>query len=120
MRITLRKARNAANRHLQGKRDVRREDAEAAMNDARGDLPATILDQIDSDGPTPAEAALLNEALEHRFQMLKDPDLRQIALWKLEGYTNAEIAAQLECTLRTVERKLERIRTYWETARDER
>ena len=25
--------------------------------------PATILDQIDSDGPTPAEAALLNEAL---------------------------------------------------------
>jgi RNA polymerase sigma factor (sigma-70 family) len=120
VRITLRKARNTANRHRQGKRDVRREDAEAAANDSRGDLPATILDQIDSDGPTPAEAALLNEALERRFQMLKDPDLRQIALWKLEGYTNAEIAAQLDCTLRTVERKLERIRGYWETARDER
>ena len=52
--------------------------------------------------------------------MLKDPDLRQIALWKLEGYTNREIAAQLDCKLRTVERKLERIRAYWETARDER
>ena len=120
MRITLRKARNAANRHLQGKRDVRREDAEAAADRSGGDLPGTILDRIDSDGPTPAEAALLNEALERRFQMLKDPDLRQIALWKLEGYTNPEIAARLDCTLRTVERKLERIRAYWETARDDR
>ena len=63
---------------------------------------------------------MLNEALERRFQMLNDPDLRQIALWKLEGHTNAEIAAQLDCTLRTVERKLERIRAYWESARDER
>jgi DNA-directed RNA polymerase specialized sigma24 family protein len=120
VRITLRKARNTANRHLQGKRDVRREDAEAAADRSGGDLPGTILDQIDSDGPTPAEAALLNEALERRFQMLKDPDLRQIALWKLEGYTNPEIATKLDCTVRTVERKLERIRTYWETARDER
>ena len=120
VRITLRKARNTANRHLQGRRDVRREDAEAAVSNSRGDLPGTILDQIDSDGPTPAEAALLNEALERRFQMLNDADLRQIALWKLEGYTNAEIAAQLDCTVRTVERKLERIRAYWESARDER
>jgi hypothetical protein len=45
--------------------------------------------------------------------MLNDPGLRQIALWKLEGDTNAEIARKLECTLRTVERKLERIRIYW-------
>ena len=117
MRITLRKARNAANRHLQGKRDVRREEAEEARSSGGGE-PGTILDQIDSDGPTPAEAALLNEALERRFQMLKDPDLRQIALWKLEGYTNAEIATQLDCTLRTVERKLERIRAYWGSGDD--
>ncbi len=45
--------------------------------------------------------------------MLNDPGLRQIAFWKLEGYTNEEIAEKLECTLRTVERKLERIRAYW-------
>jgi RNA polymerase sigma factor (sigma-70 family) len=120
VRITIRKARNTANRHRQDKRDVRREDAAAAVDHSGADLPGTILDQIDSDGPTPAEAALLNEALERRFQMLNDPGLRQIALWKLEGYTNPEIAAQLDCTLRTVERKLERIRAYWESAREER
>jgi DNA-directed RNA polymerase specialized sigma24 family protein len=118
VQITLRKARNTATRHLQGKRDVRREDAPA---DGRCDeeLKPTILDQINSDGPTPAEAALMNEALERRFQMLKDLHLRQIALRKLEGYTNQEIAAQLDCTVRTVERKLERIRAYWQTAEDE-
>ena len=51
---------------------------------------------------------------------LGDDALRSVALWKLEGYTNAEIAARLDCTVRTVERKLERIRAYWETARDQR
>jgi DNA-directed RNA polymerase specialized sigma24 family protein len=112
VQITLRKARNVANRHLHGKRDVRREGAETT-EDAHDDTPDAILDRIDSDGPTPAEAALLNEALEQRFRMLNDPGLRQIAQWKLEGYTNPEIAQRLECTLRTVERKLERIRSYW-------
>ncbi|MGP0069031.1 MAG: ECF-type sigma factor [Isosphaeraceae bacterium] len=112
VQITLRKARNVANRHLQEKRDVRREGAETT-EDAHGDTPDAILDRIDSNGPTPAEAALLNEALEQRFRMLTDPALRQIAQWKLEGYTNPEIAERLECTLRTVERKLERIRAYW-------
>ena len=118
VRITLRKARNTANRHLQGRRDVRREDPEAAADCSGADLPETILDQIDADGPTPAEAALLNEALERRFQMLNDPTLRQIAQWKLEGYTNPEIAERLACTLRTVERKLERIRAYWGSGED--
>ncbi len=113
VQITLRKARNVANRHLQQKRDVRREEAEATTADAQSDMPDAILDRIDSDGPTPAEAALLNEALEQRFRMLNDPGLRQIAQWKLEGYTNPEIAGRLGCTLRTVERKLERIRAYW-------
>ena len=108
VQITLRKARNTAHRHLRQKRDVRREDTPAS-NRSENDLPATILDQIDSDGPTPAEAALLNEALELRFQSLKDPNLRQIALWKLEGYTNQETACQLDCAVRTVERKPERI-----------
>jgi hypothetical protein len=116
--ITLRKARNTANRHLQGKRDVRREEMEPVNEHAEDDTASAILDQIDSDGPTPAEAALLNEALEARFQLLNDSGLRQIALWKLEGHTNNEIAGKLACTLRTVERKLERIRAYWGTRDD--
>ena len=40
-------------------------------------------------------------------------DLRQVALWKVEGYTNEEIAARLDCVPRTVERKVRRIRLLW-------
>jgi DNA-directed RNA polymerase specialized sigma24 family protein len=116
--ITLQKARNTANRHHQAKRDVRREETEPTREQVGEDATGAILDQIDSDGPTPAEAALLNEALETRFRLLIDPGLRQIAMWKLEGYTNNEVAGKLECTLRTVERKLERIRAYWGTRDD--
>jgi DNA-directed RNA polymerase specialized sigma24 family protein len=39
--------------------------------------------------------------------------LQDVATWKLEGYTNDEIAARLGCVTSTVERKLARIRTMW-------
>ena len=39
--------------------------------------------------------------------------LRQIALWRLEGYTNREIGDRLDYSERSIERKLERIRSRW-------
>jgi DNA-directed RNA polymerase specialized sigma24 family protein len=45
--------------------------------------------------------------------MLPTEELRAIALAKLEGYTNAEIAARQECALATVERRLMTIRAVW-------
>ncbi len=45
---------------------------------------------------------------------LGEAELRSIALWKLEGYTNEEIAQKLDCVPRTVERKLARIRNLWD------
>jgi RNA polymerase sigma factor (sigma-70 family) len=118
VQITLRKARNTANRHLQAKRDVRRDASGNAAAADGFDEPTALLNQLDADDPTPAEAALLNEALERRFQALREPELRLIAQKKLEGYTNQEIANEMQCTLRTVERKLGRIRTYWGKAED--
>ena len=47
------------------------------------------------------------------LELLDEPELRQIALWKVEGYTNEEIAARLDCVPRTVERKVRRIRLLW-------
>ena len=34
----------------------------------------------------------------------------RVAIWKMEGYTNEEIAGRLKCATRTVERKLFLIR----------
>jgi DNA-directed RNA polymerase specialized sigma24 family protein len=47
---------------------------------------------------------------------LPDDELRQIALGKLEGYTNEEIATQIEVAPATVERRLRLIRKHWASA----
>ena len=36
-----------------------------------------------------------------------------VALLRLEGHSNEEVARSLDCSLRTVERKLEVIRKRW-------
>jgi RNA polymerase sigma factor (sigma-70 family) len=63
--------------------------------------------------PTPEEAADAADECRRLLDSLPEPELRQIALWKVEGYTNAEIAARLDCVSRTVERKVSRIRLLW-------
>ena len=63
--------------------------------------------------PTPELAALLSEQCEQLLDRLEDESLRKIALAKLEGYNNEEIAVQLGCAPRTVERRLAQIRQRW-------
>jgi DNA-directed RNA polymerase specialized sigma24 family protein len=63
--------------------------------------------------PTPEFAALVAEECERLLGLLDDDALRTLALLKLEGYANGEIAERLGCALRTVERKLAVIRGLW-------
>jgi DNA-directed RNA polymerase specialized sigma24 family protein len=71
------------------------------------------LNQLLSREPTPEEAAATADECRRLLDLLKEPELRQIALWKVEGYTSEEIAARLDCVPRTIERKLRRIRMLW-------
>ena len=64
--------------------------------------------------PTPESAAQVAEECRRLLACLKTDELRHIATWKMEGYTNQEIAAKLDCAPSTVERKLQRIRTRWQ------
>lgn len=66
--------------------------------------------------PTPELAAMVAEQCSHLLACLPEEQLRQIALAKLEGYQTEEIAAQLGCAPRTVERRLARIRECWQEA----
>jgi DNA-directed RNA polymerase specialized sigma24 family protein len=50
---------------------------------------------------------------------LTEPDLRSVAQWKMEGYTNDEIADRLGCAIRSVERKLVAIRSIWNQSEPE-
>jgi DNA-directed RNA polymerase specialized sigma24 family protein len=72
------------------------------------------LDAIVGAEPTPAFAAQLAEEFQRQMDRLGDPTLRAIALAKLEGYTNEEIAGKIDCAPRTVERKLRLIRALWQ------
>src|SRR5438067_3241525 len=71
------------------------------------------LDQIIGSEPTPEFAAQVAEEYQQLLARLGDAGLRNIAVWKMEGYSNQEIAARLGCVTRTVERKLGLIRTLW-------
>ena len=64
--------------------------------------------------PDPAFAAQVAEECEKLLMKLADAGLRSIAVRKMEGYTNQEIAAELGCSLVTVERRLRLIRLEWE------
>jgi RNA polymerase sigma factor (sigma-70 family) len=71
------------------------------------------LDELLSSDPSPAQAAEMAEECQRLLDLLGDAELQSIAHWKVQGYTNDEIADRLGCVPRTVERKLHRIRTLW-------
>ena len=72
------------------------------------------LEQVLSREPTPELAAQMAEECQRLLRSLDDADLQTVALAKMEGCTNAEVAARLGCSLRSVERKLGLIRRIWE------
>jgi DNA-directed RNA polymerase specialized sigma24 family protein len=52
----------------------------------------------------------LAEELQGLLDRLGSDELRAIAVWKLEGYSNAEVAARLGCATVSIERRLRLIR----------
>jgi DNA-directed RNA polymerase specialized sigma24 family protein len=71
------------------------------------------IEQVAGREPTPEEAAELAEGYRRLVGLLEDERLRNIANWKLEGFTNAEIAAKLGRSEVTVEQNLKLIRAIW-------
>jgi len=72
------------------------------------------VDMLLSQEPPPELAVELAEDFRRLLDRLGDSRLQAIALLKVEGFSNEEIARKLGCGLRSVERKLHRIRIAWE------
>jgi RNA polymerase sigma factor (sigma-70 family) len=85
-----------------------------ADTDGSGHEDVNSLNRAASKEPSPESAAIVQEQFQELLDALPDPTLRQIALWRMDGQSNAEIAAKLGCVVRSVERKIERIRWIWE------
>ena len=60
--------------------------------------------------PSPEMVFIMEESLEQFFSHLGVGQLRDLAVAKLEGYSNAEISVRFECSERTIERRLHLIR----------
>jgi RNA polymerase sigma factor (sigma-70 family) len=75
------------------------------------------IEQVVGAEPTPEFAAQVAEQYQRLLDLLGDPGdperLRQVAVLKMEGHTNDEIAGRLNCSIRTVARKLDTIRNVW-------
>src|SRR5580704_11343950 len=86
--LTVRKAINLV--HYQG-----RKSRGGGRVQSLQDLEALGADQILGTEPSPELAAQMTEECQRLLAKLGDETLRAVALWKMEGYTNVEIAAKL-------------------------
>ena len=72
------------------------------------------LDRLFRREPTPEDAALLVDEVRRLLAALPDDGTRSVARLALEGLDSDAIAARLDCSPRTVRRKLVLARSLWE------
>ena len=111
--MTFRKAVDLIRHNQRQKRTVQGESALAGSSSEFGNQGFA---QLKGDDLTPQIEIILTERCQRLLHQL-DPDLQDLALKKLDRYTNKEIAEQLDCSVATIERRLQLIRKKWEAER---
>lgn len=101
--ITLRKCGHRVDHFLAACRDVTREVTPPPAADSAESWEALGRE------PTPVEAAMLLETIEHLMRTLDERD-RSVLEMSLQGHNVQEISEQLCCAERTIERSQQRIR----------
>lgn len=110
--------RKIANRHRydqRQRRDDRRTLTESVFSERQLDQGDQLGDGLLSREPTPEFVAELHETSERLFAAIDEPDLKEIAMLRVEGFNDSEIADRLNCSRRTVQRRLTMIRRIWES-----
>ncbi|HEV3437148.1 MAG TPA: ECF-type sigma factor [Gemmata sp.] len=74
---------------------------------------SAVFDGMLAREPDPALAAEVAEECERLLGALQDPELRHVALFRMDGYSVDEVAAKVGCAPRSVKRKLQLIRGIW-------
>jgi DNA-directed RNA polymerase specialized sigma24 family protein len=114
VKLTARKALDLAQHERRQRRGGGAVLDEAALDRQDESQAEAGLARIVGREPNPEFAAQVAEQCQHLVERLEDDGLRSIALYKMEGFTNAEIAAKLRCAIPTIERRLRLIRSIWE------
>ena len=76
------------------------------------------LEKILSQEPSPEMAAEMTEEYRRLLERLGEPELREIAVARMEGCSVEELAVKNHCAPRSIKRKLQLIRSIWEKAVD--
>jgi RNA polymerase sigma factor (sigma-70 family) len=111
--ITARKALNQLAYERSKRRGGGTVEGQSRMDPGKPEWDDAAIEQVVGDEPTPEFAAQVAEQYQRLLDALRDESLRQVAVWKMEGLTNDEIAGRLDCSRRTVARKLDAIRIIW-------
>jgi DNA-directed RNA polymerase specialized sigma24 family protein len=112
--ITERKARDYRRRELRLKRGGGKICDEAGLACGVKDADDVLgIEAFPSQEPTPEVAALVADELRLFLERLDDPMLREIAVARMEGYSNEELAGKFQYSVSTIERKLRLIRRIW-------
>jgi RNA polymerase sigma factor (sigma-70 family) len=114
--ITHRKAVDLVRRTRTGLGDARVRTGSGLSGSKTSSVPLAAL--VVRDDATPDLAAMLADEVRRLLHMLPEEELRTIAIAKMEGHTNQEIAERLGCVERTVERRLKYIRAIWKEEYD--
>ena len=72
------------------------------------------IDQIAVQEPTPEFLMMMNEEHARLLELLPDDLMRDVAIRRMQGESNDEVAAALNISVRSVERKLSLIRKSWQ------
>jgi len=117
LKITNSKAVNQQRRAFTKKRGAGKGRGESIFRTAAEEQ--TGLDKIAGQEPTPEREVETIENAKRLMEKLDDEKLSEVAFRKLAGFTNKEIAVELGVIVRTIERRLERIREIWSEERGE-
>lgn len=77
------------------------------------------LDALSSNEHSPDASFFAREECKRLLSMLPEEGLKKIVVLKVDGYTNDEIAESLDCTRRSIQRRLNLIREIWTNEQDE-
>jgi DNA-directed RNA polymerase specialized sigma24 family protein len=110
--LTVRKAANLVKHERREKRGGGKVGHASALPPGEGEEDGPFFADVISREPDPAFATQITEECRRLLEKLPEAD-REVAVWKMEGHTNEEIAAQIRRSLPTVERKLRLIRQRW-------
>lgn len=76
--------------------------------------PSSVLESLTCPKPDASTVLMMQEECQAMLAKLATPDLEMVALLKVEGHTDEQVAEKLGCSRRTIQRRLSIIRRLWE------